>query len=204
MDNRLRRSQNEEMVRLDGEGNWFQGEYPILHERTVQFLHKNIQRDENGRYYLTGEDKPMYFTVEDVPYFVTKVEKTIAGFLITLTDESIELLDLNHLWVGPKDALYCLVKGGGTPAKFFRNAYYDITNYLVKSGKRYCLVFGNKKYPIDDKPPKKLLEVQKKEKKAHAKLKAQQKKKKSLTKKKRAKKQKRKRKIIKKKKKRSL
>lgn len=188
------------MVRLDGEGNWFQGEYPILHDRTVQFLHKNIERNEEGQYYLTGEDKPMYFTVEDVPYFVVKIEKTIAGFLITLTDESIELLDLNNLWVGSKDALYCLVKGGTTAAKFFRNAYYDMMNYLVKEGKKYCIVFGSKKYPISAKPPKKLLEVQKTQKKAHAKAKAQQKKKKSLTKKKRAKKQQHKRKIIKKKK----
>lgn len=141
------------MIRLDGEANWYQGEYPVLHDRTIQFLYKNIARDPEGKYYLTGEDKPVYFEVEDVPYWIVKIERTIAGYLITLTDESVELLNPHTLWTGKKNALYCLVKGGRHPAKFFRAPYYEITKNLQQKGGRFYLLFGGKKYAIQKKPP---------------------------------------------------
>lgn len=154
MENRGRKSSANDTIRLDPEGDWFQGEYPVLHDRTVQFLHKNIAVDEEGNYYLTGEDKPVYFKVEDVPYWVRKIEKTIAGYLITLTDDSIELLNFSNLWIGKKKALYCLVKGGTLPAKFMRGPYYEITNNLVQKGSKFFLVFNNKKYLVQLSPPK--------------------------------------------------
>lgn len=157
MDTRRRR-QEEENIRLDGEGNWFQSDYPILHERTIQFLYKNIELDEEGRYYLTGEDKPIYFKVEEVPYWVTKIERTIAGYLITLTDGSIELLSLDHLWVNPKkNTLYCAVKGGRIPAKFFRAAYYDLATDLEKDASGFHLNFRSKQYRIMTSSPKSVL-----------------------------------------------
>ncbi len=149
-----RRSQ-EESIRLDAKGNWYHGEYPILHDRTVQFLHRNINVDKNGRFFLSGEDKPVFFSVDDVPYFVTKIEKTIAGFLIHLTDETIELLNLEAIWSGPKqDALYCFVKGGEAAAKFFRMPYYEITRGMIEEHGNHYIPFGSKKYLIDKKVPK--------------------------------------------------
>lgn len=140
-------------VRLDEEGNWFQGDYPILHERTFRYLHKHITRDEEGRYYLTGEDKPIYFSVEDVPYWVVKLERTIVGYLITLTDESIELLDSTHLWTGKKGTLYCLIKGGNFAARFNRAPYYEITKELEQKGNKFFITVAGKKYPIQQGPP---------------------------------------------------
>ena len=102
-----RRSSQPEPLRLDPEGNWFQGEYPILHERTIKYLQKHVVVNEAGDYYFEGEDKPIPIIVEDVPFWVVKVEKTIAGFLITLTDDSIELLDPESLWVIKENILYC-------------------------------------------------------------------------------------------------
>jgi len=152
MDQRVKR-QAQEKIRLDGEGNWFQGEYPILHERTVQFLYKNIARNEEGNYFLTGEDKPIYFDVEDIPYWIVKIERTIVGYLLTLTDGSIELLNGDFLWRGKQDALYCLVKGGQFGAKFSRASYYEIAKDLQQIGSKYYLVLGRNKYPIADKAP---------------------------------------------------
>jgi len=154
MEFRSRRSQAQDIIRLDSEGNWYQGEYPILHERTCQFFYKHISMDEDGHYYLTGEDKPVYIEIEEVPYWVTKIERTIAGFLITLTDESIELLDLGSIWIGKKNALYCLIKQGTQPAKFSRSAYYEIMRELQQADKKYFIVFKGKKYTIQTSPPK--------------------------------------------------
>lgn len=143
-----------DLIRLDPEGNWYQGEYPILHERTIQFLNKNIAIDQDERYFLTGEDKPIFISVADVAYWIVKIERTIAGYLITLTDDSVELLNFNSLWIGKKNALYCLVKGGSLPAKFFRGPYYEITKDLSQKGKKFSLLFGGKNYPIQNTPPK--------------------------------------------------
>ncbi|MDO8519677.1 MAG: DUF1285 domain-containing protein [Deltaproteobacteria bacterium] len=158
---RSRRSQHD-VIKLDPEGNWYQGEYPILHERTIQFLYKNIAVDQDGSYFLTGEDKPIFISVDEVAYWIVKIERTIAGFLITLTDDSVELLNLHSLWAGKKNALYCLVKGGRLPAKFFRGPYYEITKDLQQKGKKFFLVFGGKKYPIQNTPPKQIASLGKK------------------------------------------
>lgn len=148
-----RRTALEDTIRLDPEGNWYQGEFPILHERTVQYLFKNIAAGDDGRYYLTGEDKPIFIRVEDVPFWITKVERTIAGYLVTLTDGSIELLDLDTLWSGKKNALYVLVKGRKYPAKFFRPPYYEIAKDIQQKGGAFHLLFGGKKFPISKTPP---------------------------------------------------
>lgn len=161
MDTFTRRRDENDTIRLDAEGNWYYGAYPVLHERTIQFLHKNIARSPEGRFYLTGEDKPVYFTVEDAPYQVLKVQRTIAGYLVTLTDENMDLLDDDSIWKGKKDeALYCLVKGGTMSAKFSRPAYYDIMKDLKQVGAKYQLAFGNQKYPIQDQPPKRFLDLE--------------------------------------------
>ena len=151
-----RRNALEDTIRLDSEGNWFQGEFPILHERTVQYLYKNIAAGDDGRYYLTGEDKPIFIRVEDVPFWIVKVERTIAGYLVTLTDGSIELLDLDTLWSGKRNALYVLVKGRKYPAKFFRAPYYEIAKDIQQKGSNFHLFFGGKKYPISKTPPSSL------------------------------------------------
>ncbi len=153
----FRRNQSADTIRLDADGNWFQGEYPILHERTSSYLHKHIERDEDGNYFLTGEEKPVYIEVEDVPYWICKLERTIAGYLITLTDESIELLDPESLWVGEKEGLYCLVKGGGVPAKFQRNTFHELAKYMESKGASYVLSVGSKKYPISKTAPTSLM-----------------------------------------------
>lgn len=155
MESRRRHNAND-MIKLDPEGNWYQGEYPILHERTIQFLYKNIAVDQEGQYFLTGEDKPIHIHVEDVAYWIVKIERTIAGYLVTLTDDTVELLNLQALWIGKKNVLYCLVKGARLPAKFFRGPYYEITKDLQRKGKNYFILFGGKKYPIQNIPPKQI------------------------------------------------
>jgi len=155
-----RHKQQDETIKLDKEGNWYHGEYPILHDRTVSYFHKNIARDNSGQYYLTGEDKPIYFEVEDVPFFVKKIEKTIVGFLIYLTDESIELLDLNSMGVGEDNALYCLIKGGEYVAKFYRSAYMELSKFILQEGRDYIIQFGSKRYPIKPGKPAVVVEFE--------------------------------------------
>ncbi len=166
-----RRSNQPDALRLDPEGNWFQGEYPILHERTIKYLQKHIVVRENGDFYFEGEDKPILIIVEDAPFWVVKIEKTIAGFLITLTDESIELMDPESLWVGKEGTLYCRVKGD-LVARFQRQSYYEITRFFEQKGGRFYLNIGKKSYLVGTKPP---ADLEKKQKEANKKILKEQK-----------------------------
>lgn len=161
-----RKNTTDDTIRLDAEGNWYQGYYPILHDRTCKYLHKNIALDQKGRYYLAGEEKPIFIEVEDAPYWITRIEKTIAGYLITLTDETIELLNPETLWTKKKEALYCLVKGGTFSARFQRNPYYELTHQLEKRGNKFYLFIGEKRYPIEIEPPRGFRKMEGERKKA--------------------------------------
>lgn len=165
------RRQKDDTIRLDSEGNWYQGEYPILHERTVQYFYKNIAYDEDANYFLTGEDKPVFIDVEDVAFWINKLEKTIAGYLITLTDGTIELLNPQTLWMGKKNALYCLVKGGHIPARFFRGPFFEIMAGLETEKGKYFLTIARKKCEIARTPPADALFPGKKKKHADKKKK---------------------------------
>lgn len=150
----VKRTQAKDQIKLDADGTWYHGDFPVLHDRTVSFLNKNILLDEEGRYYLTGEEKPIYFIVEDTAFWVNKAERTIAGYLITLSDETIELLNPETLWYGRGGAIYCLIKGSRIPCKFSRKVQADLANDLVMEGGKFFLNFGKKQYPITNKAPK--------------------------------------------------
>jgi hypothetical protein len=152
MESRKRRLLND-AIRLDAEGTWYQGEYPIFHERTVSYLYKNIVRHQNGHYYLIGDEKPIPIQVEDVAYWVCKIQRTMAGYLVTLTDGSIELMDLKLTWMGKGNVLYCLVKDGEEVARFQRPAFYEIMKDLSIEDGHYCLKVGSKVVPIARKAP---------------------------------------------------
>lgn len=156
----MEKKRGQESIRLDTEGNWYHGDFPILHDRTVQFLNKNIVLDSNGRFYLTGEDKPVPLVVEDAPYWIIKMEKTIAGYLVTLSDETIELLDSESLWIGKNEALYCVVKGGTLPAKFNRPTHFEMSKSIQQKGTKFVFEFRGKVFPISPKAPQLVEKIQ--------------------------------------------
>lgn len=87
--------------------------------------------------------------VEDTPFVVMRVDKTHT-FTITLNDETQEELDLNTLWVGNQNVLYCKIREGKFEARFSRPAYYQLTNYVEfdESEERFYISLDNRKYFI--------------------------------------------------------
>lgn len=50
---------------------------------------------------------------------------------IELSDGSVEILDASSLWLGERDAVYCLVRQGRLPARFTPGAQLALEPYLV-------------------------------------------------------------------------
>ena len=113
------------------------------------FLFSLLERDEKGRYILRLKNQRCYLEVEDTPFVVMRVDKTHT-FLITLNDETKEELDLNTLWVGDENVLYCKIREGKFEARFSRPAYYQLANYVEfdESQEKFYIVLNNHRYFI--------------------------------------------------------
>jgi len=118
-------------LRLDGEGEWYHEGVQITHERTKKLFTKSITKDKDGRYVIRIGKEEALVKVEDAPFLVTSAERMADGTIrISLNDETSEELDLQGLWIGKNNVLYCKVKNGQFHAKFKRSAYYQLAEFI--------------------------------------------------------------------------
>lgn len=123
----------ESTIRLDGEGRfWHAGEL-VRHPGMQAAFARWIRRHpDDGRYVLCNGYDWSYFGVDDVPYFVRGLRPASSGLELQLSDGSSELLDASSLRRGPRDALYCRVKGGAFDARFTPGAQAALLPHLVE------------------------------------------------------------------------
>ncbi len=142
-------------IRIDKEGRWYHTIWgtELIHKPMRLFLFSLLERDEKGRYILRLKDQRCYIEVEDVPFVVMRVDKKVDTFSIKLNDETQEELDLNTLWVGASNVLYCKIKEGKFEARFSRPAYYQLTNYVEfdELEKRFYIPLDDRKHFINTK-----------------------------------------------------
>lgn len=197
---------NFEKIKLKSDGLWYHGDTEITHKRTVELFYKSVLY-KDGKYFLTGEKKPVPIEVEDVAYFVRSIKKKKQGFEITLSDGSKQELDITTIDMGLHNQLYCDVQNGA-PARFDRKVYYQLMKSLTVQNKYYGLEVDGVFYPLQSEADAKKAEQIEKENKAAIKKKPVKKKvtpkkavkkKKAATKKKPVKKKVAKKKTVKKK-----
>lgn len=138
-------------IRLSREGEWFQGENPITHERTLELFSRSIVRQDDG-YFLSGDKQPVAIDVEDTAYFVRALDRSDLGYRIRLSDDSDEELDPKTLSFGSENELYCQIKGGSEKAKFLRPPFYEIMKDLVEEGGYFGLRVSGMFYPLKRVP----------------------------------------------------
>lgn len=191
---------NFEKIKLKSDGVWYHGDTEITHKRTVDLFFKSVLY-KNGKYFLTGEKKPLPIEVEDVAFFVKSLKKGKSGFEIELSDQTKEILDITTIDMGPQNQLYCLVKDSTTPARFERKVYYQLMKSLSVQDGYYGLVVDDVFYPLQSERDAKVADENLKAKPAKKKAPAKKstKKKKATKKKSSAKKAVKKKKTTKKK-----
>lgn len=124
----------ESNIRLDAQGRFWHDGVLVENQALVHALHGWISRHpDDGRYILTNGYDWTYFTVEDVPYFVTAVQVHEEGIDLTLSDDTHERLSAQGLRVAGDGALYARVKEGQFEAKFTRHAQTALAPALEES-----------------------------------------------------------------------
>jgi hypothetical protein len=133
---------------LDKEGRWFHDGVEITHKLTADLFSRSIKRDENGQYVLEVGKEWAPVEVEDTPFMIRRVDVTEDGVHATLNEGSEEELDLSTLSISDENVLYCDVKNGEYPARFFRPAYYQLMHYLAETEDGFVVTINGRDWPI--------------------------------------------------------
>lgn len=150
----------ESSIVLDGEGRFLHDGAPVTHPGMAKAFASWLARHpDDGRYILNNGYDWTYITVEDVPFFVTRVlparELNAESPQIELSDGTIEELDADRLWLGPRDAVYADVKAGAFQARFTRSAQLGLADFLVEAeGGGVFFDFAGRRRAIPNTPRK--------------------------------------------------
>jgi len=135
-------------LRLDVNGDWFDGDVQITHPGLLANLRANLRRDQGGYFLQTRARVPV--EVADVPFVVERVEPSGPWLRGILNDGSEAEIDPATLRLGPGEVPYCPVKGGRFEARLSRAATFQLlrlAEYDEPTG-RGILRLGGREYPL--------------------------------------------------------
>lgn len=131
---------------LSEHGEWLHEGQPIVHQRVREFLFKHVEWHAEKRNYRIRFGKgAATFTCRDTAYFVTGLEVSLDHVAVTLSDLSIEELDLSSLRSGCENQIYCTVKGAHT-ARFTRSAHQSLLTFALDED---TLDFGGRRAKVE-------------------------------------------------------
>jgi hypothetical protein len=128
------------VIRIDRDGRWFYNGRQIIHPNVLKVFNDGLFLGEDNNHYLSVEDDIARIEVEDTPFVVRKIRPieeagTLSGFLIGLSDETEETLDLETLEINRKNIPYCRVRRGMS-ARFTSQAYYMLAEHIEYDERR--------------------------------------------------------------------
>jgi hypothetical protein len=137
------------------DGKWYHEGAEIIHRPIFLWLIQGLEKDQEGNFIVHLNNQKCTLEVEDTPLVVRQVDlipadpKNPEQILLTLNDESREILAPETLRLSPESVLYCAVKEGQFPARFLRPAYYQVARQIGedKNGS-FVLVLNQEKFPI--------------------------------------------------------
>jgi len=129
-------------IMIDKEGVWYYKGVEMFRKDIVSLFYQNLKKDEKGRYIIEFENDRCYLDVEDTPFVVKAVYRSVSksgdseAIHILLNDKTMEKLDPSSLWIEKDNILYCSVKDNKFYARFSRSSYYQIANYIKQNGEK--------------------------------------------------------------------
>lgn len=135
-------------IRIDKDGLWYYLGAHMFRKDILCLFFQSVKINEEGKYIIEMGRERCYLDVEDTVFVVTCVEKMkddtgAENIYILLTDDNWEKLDLNSLYVGKDNVLYCKVKDGVFPARFSRNSYYQLAQFVDEEEDDCFFIFIN-------------------------------------------------------------
>jgi len=144
-------------IRIDKEGVWYYKGAHMFRKDILCVFFEHLKIDECGKYLIELGEERCYLDVEDTAFIVAAVYKTQlpdngrAQIDILLSDDSCEKLEMQSLHVGRDNVLYCRVKEGKFTARFSRNSYYQLAEFIEQSenGNHFFINLNGEKYIIN-------------------------------------------------------
>ena len=121
-------------IRIDKDGVWYYKGAEMFRREIVNFFYQNLRQDESGRYLIELPNDRCYLEVEDAPFVVKSVHRTVsetdyrAAIHLLLSDDTVEPLDPETLRIGNDNVLYCSIKNEAFDARFLRASYYQLAD----------------------------------------------------------------------------
>jgi len=143
-------------IKIDKEGLWYYNGAHMFRKDILQVFFQSLKIDECGKYLIEMGTERCYLEVEDTPFVVASVYKTkhpcsgLEQIEVLLNDDSCEVLEMNSLYTGRDNVLYCSVKEGRFTARFSRKSYYQIAGFIEQSENSadYFINLNGEKYFI--------------------------------------------------------
>jgi len=143
-------------IKIDKEGIWYYKGAHMFRKEILCVLFEHLKIDEGGKYLIELDEERYYLDVEDTAFVVAAVYKNKLPddgrdqLDVLLNDDSCEKLEMNSLYVGKDNVLYCRVKEGRFTARFSRKSYYQLAEFIEKSeiGNNYFINLNGEKYLI--------------------------------------------------------
>ena len=143
-------------IKIDKEGIWYYKGAHMFRKEILCVLFEHLKIDEGGKYLIELDEERYYLDVEDTAFVVAAVYKNKLPddgrdqLDVLLNDDSCEKLEMNSLYVGKDNVLYCWVKEGRFTARFSRKSYYQLAEFIEKSeiGNNYFINLNGEKYLI--------------------------------------------------------
>lgn len=137
---------------VDREGKWFHKGTEMVRKEMIRFFSDHLEVDGLGRYVIHLGEERCYLEVEDTPFVVQRVQfqKTEESetFLLSLNDDTREVLYPESLFVGDGNVLYCRVRKGRFVARFHRPAYYQLAEFVREKDGEFYLPLNGRRHSI--------------------------------------------------------
>ena len=144
-------------IRIDKEGVWYYKGAHMFRKDILCVFFEHLQIDECGKYLIELNEERCYLDVEDTVFVVGAVYKTKLPdngryqIDVFLSDDSCEKLEMSSLYIGNDNVLYCRVKEGKFAARFSRNSYYQLAEFIEQSenGSYFFINLNDEKFMIN-------------------------------------------------------
>jgi len=143
-------------IKIDKDGIWYYRGAHMFRKDILCVFFEHLKMDECGKYFVELNEEIYYLDVEDTVFVVSavyKMKETSNGHEqidVLLSDDCLEKLDLNSLAVGEDNIMYCRIKDGKFSARFTRNSYYQLAEFIEQDDvdNTFYIPLNNQKYLI--------------------------------------------------------
>jgi hypothetical protein len=142
------------LIFIDKEGHWYHEGTEMIHREFIQLFYQNLELDSLGRYVINWKKERCYVEVEDTAFVVRRVlyqegnQGQNSRLILYLSDDTKEELIPDTIFIGEGNVLYCKVKNRTFPARFNRDSYYQLAQYIEEEEGTYYLPLNGKRYNV--------------------------------------------------------